>query len=81
MPRTRASDEPRRSAQVGNACRDTIVDASARVFARQGYHATGIAELCDVNGLGKGAFYHYIGSKEDPHRHPRSGDGPGDGRS
>ena len=49
---------------MGNAPH-TIVDASARVFARQGYHATGIAELCDVNGLGKGAFYHYIGSKEE----------------
>jgi AcrR family transcriptional regulator len=35
------------------------------VFARQGYHATGIAELCTVNGLGKGAFYHYIESKEE----------------
>ena len=35
------------------------------MFARQGYHATGIAELCAVNGLGKGAFYHYIESKEE----------------
>ncbi len=35
------------------------------MFARQGYHGTGIAELCEVNGLGKGAFYHYIGSKEE----------------
>ena len=35
------------------------------VFAPSGYHATGIAELCAVNGLGKGAFYHYIGSKEE----------------
>ena len=45
--------------------RDAIVDTSAQVFARQGYHATGIAELCEVNGLGKGAFYYYIGSKEE----------------
>ena len=30
-----------------------------------GYHATGIAELCEVNGFGKGAFYYYIGSKEE----------------
>jgi AcrR family transcriptional regulator len=45
--------------------RDAIIDASAHVFARQGYHATGIAELCEVNGLGKGAFYHYIDSKEE----------------
>ena len=47
------------------ARRDEIVDTSAQVFAKQGYHATGIAELCTVNGLGKGAFYHYIGSKEE----------------
>ena len=41
-----------------------IVDTSAAVFARRGYHATGIAELCVANDLGKGALYHYIGSKE-----------------
>ncbi len=44
---------------------DAIVDTSAKVFAQNGYHATGIVELCEVNGLGKGAFYHYIGSKEE----------------
>ncbi|HEY3672138.1 MAG TPA: TetR/AcrR family transcriptional regulator, partial [Acidimicrobiia bacterium] len=45
--------------------RDAIIDTSATVFARSGYHATGIAELCEVNGFGKGAFYYYIGSKEE----------------
>src|SRR5215217_8541567 len=64
MPRPGASDEPRRSTKW-KARRDTIVDTSAKVFAQQGYHASGIAELCTVNGLGKGAFYHYIGSKEE----------------
>ena len=59
-----ASDEPGRSEQW-KARRDIIVDTSARVFARGGYHATGIAELCEVNGFGKGAFYYYIGSKEE----------------
>ena len=44
--------------------REAIVDTSARLFARRGYHATGIAELCEANDLGKGALYHYIGSKE-----------------
>jgi AcrR family transcriptional regulator len=58
------SAAPRRSEKF-TARRDLIIDTSARVFARSGYHATGIAELCDVNGLGKGAFYHYIGSKEE----------------
>ena len=47
------------------ARRDGIIDTSAGVFAQRGYHATGIAELCTVNGLGKGAFYYYIGSKEE----------------
>jgi len=47
------------------ARRQAIVDTSAAVFARQGYHATGINELCSANDLGKGALYHYIGSKEE----------------
>jgi AcrR family transcriptional regulator len=59
-----ADDEPRRSAKWV-ARREAIVDSSAAVFARNGYHATGIVELCEVNQLGKGAFYHYIGSKEE----------------
>jgi AcrR family transcriptional regulator len=64
MPSNAAPDDSGRRAKW-KARRDTIVDTSARVFAQQGYHATGIAELCTVNGLGKGAFYHYIGSKEE----------------
>ncbi len=47
------------------ARRQAIVDTSARRFARSGYHATGITELCEANDLGKGALYHYIGSKEE----------------
>jgi AcrR family transcriptional regulator len=64
MVQAAPSSEPRRSAKW-KARRDDIVDTSARVFAQRGYHATGIAELCTVNGLGKGAFYHYIESKEE----------------
>jgi AcrR family transcriptional regulator len=64
MPHTAASNESRRSAKW-KARRDDIIDTSARVFAQHGYHATGIVELCAVNGLGKGAFYHYIESKEE----------------
>jgi AcrR family transcriptional regulator len=47
------------------ARRQAIIDTSARVFAQGGYHATGITELCTANELGKGALYHYIGSKEE----------------
>ena len=64
MARTNANDDSQRSAKW-NERRDAIVDTSAQVFARSGYHATGIAELCEVNGFGKGAFYYYIGSKEE----------------
>ena len=63
-PQQRQRDASRRSPRW-QARRDAIVDTSARVFARRGYHATGIAELCAANDLGKGALYHYIGSKEE----------------
>ncbi|MFN8025456.1 MAG: TetR/AcrR family transcriptional regulator [Acidimicrobiia bacterium] len=56
--------EPKRS-EKWKARRAEIIDTSAHVFARSGYHATGINELCEVNGFGKGAFYYYIGSKEE----------------
>jgi AcrR family transcriptional regulator len=64
MPRTEATGTSRRS-EKWQARRQAIVDTSARVFARRGYHATGITELCEANDLGKGALYHYIGSKEE----------------
>jgi AcrR family transcriptional regulator len=64
MPTAEATGGTRRRANW-QARRDAIVDTSARVFAQQGYHATGIAELCTANQLGKGALYHYIGSKEE----------------
>jgi AcrR family transcriptional regulator len=64
MPRADTSAESRRSPKW-QARRESIIDTSARLFARRGYHATGISELCDANDLGKGALYHYIGSKEE----------------
>ena len=45
--------------------RQAIVDTSAQLFAQRGYHATGVMDLCAANDLGKGALYHYIGSKEE----------------
>jgi AcrR family transcriptional regulator len=64
MPPAEATRAPRRRA-TWQARRDAIVDTSAGLFARQGYHATGIVDLCVANDLGKGALYHYIGSKEE----------------
>jgi AcrR family transcriptional regulator len=64
MPGTEASKDSRRSANWQSR-REAIVDTSAPLFAKNGYHATGITELCEANDLGKGALYHYIGSKEE----------------
>jgi TetR/AcrR family transcriptional regulator, cholesterol catabolism regulator len=63
MSNAQPSDEPQRSLKW-QARRQAIIDTSAQVFARRGYHATGVTELCLANNLGKGALYHYIGSKE-----------------
>jgi AcrR family transcriptional regulator len=38
---------------------------AAVLWAKQGYHATGVLELCEATGLGKGALYYHIGSKEE----------------
>ena len=69
MPTTRTVAPPgtgsSRRSPNWEARRQAIIDTSARVFARGGYHGTGIAELCEANELGKGALYHYIGSKEE----------------
>jgi AcrR family transcriptional regulator len=61
MPRAEADTRRR---PKWEARRQAIIDTSARIFASRGYHATGINELCEANELGKGALYHYIGSKE-----------------
>jgi AcrR family transcriptional regulator len=47
------------------ARRQSIIDHAATLFAEQGYAATGISDICTRVGLGKGALYHYIGSKEN----------------
>ena len=64
MARTEATDASPRRANW-QARRQVIIDTSAPVFAQHGYHATGIMQLCAANDLGKGALYHYIGSKEE----------------
>jgi len=43
MPRAGAKDASRRSPKW-QARREAIIDTSARVFARRGYHATGISD-------------------------------------
>lgn len=49
----------------GEGMRTRILRESSELFARQGYHGTGVSELLLAVGLHKGGFYHYVSSKED----------------
>lgn len=44
--------------------RQEIIDIAADLFAKNGYAATGIAEISKATGLARGSLYYYIGSKE-----------------
>jgi AcrR family transcriptional regulator len=44
--------------------KERIRRKAAQLFARNGYQGTGVQELSDAVGLGRGALYHHIGSKE-----------------
>ncbi len=45
--------------------RRQILDVAARLFAEHGYAATSVRQISAEVGLGAGALYHHIGSKED----------------
>jgi AcrR family transcriptional regulator len=45
--------------------RDRILRVAAEVFAKKGFHGTGVAELGEAAGLQRGALYYHIKSKED----------------
>ena len=44
--------------------RERILQAAATLFAKQGYHGTGIEELSQQVELGRGGLYYHIGNKE-----------------
>ncbi|MCW2813573.1 MAG: TetR family transcriptional regulator [Nocardioides sp.] len=47
-----------------SAARERIHRTAAELFARNGYHGTGMSELSEAVGLGRGALYYHIVSKE-----------------
>lgn len=47
-----------------NGTKSSILRIAAELFARNGYHATGMAELSNAVKLGRGTLYYHIGSKE-----------------
>lgn len=44
--------------------RSRILAAAVECFSRDGYHATGVAEICKRAGVSKGAFYHHFATKQ-----------------
>ncbi len=44
--------------------RQRLVQTALKLFASQGYHATGIADILRVSGCKRGSLYHYFTSKE-----------------
>jgi AcrR family transcriptional regulator len=45
--------------------RRLILDAAIRVFARQGFHSTRVADIADEAGVAYGLVYHYFKSKDE----------------
>ncbi|MEU4896071.1 TetR/AcrR family transcriptional regulator [Streptomyces sp. NPDC021722] len=54
----------RRSNRAGLEAKQRIMQAAVRLFAENGYHATGIELISSESKIGRGALYHHIGNKE-----------------
>jgi TetR/AcrR family transcriptional regulator, cholesterol catabolism regulator len=57
---------PRRDTSArGQQRRDSILEASAELFAKQGFQKTTVRDIADSTGLLSGSLYYYFESKED----------------
>jgi AcrR family transcriptional regulator len=56
---------PRLKPDTQRARREHILDAAERCFARAGFHATTMQDICREAGVSPGAVYVYFASKED----------------
>jgi AcrR family transcriptional regulator len=44
--------------------RNHLIEVASQLFSKSGYDATGVAEICQVAGVSKGAFYHHFPTKQ-----------------
>ncbi len=65
VPPDTTQSVPKKPRKSREQRRREISRVAARLFAEKGYDATGINELVEATGIGKGAFYYHIGSKEE----------------
>lgn len=59
------SDLNDQSTDSGTATRERIVEAARDLFFKQGYTATGIAQILKTAEANSGSLYHFFPSKED----------------
>ncbi len=45
--------------------RDRFLQVAAQLFLKQGYEATGVAEILKATGVGAGSFYYHFAGKRD----------------
>jgi AcrR family transcriptional regulator len=44
--------------------RSRILQSALKLFSEAGFDATGVAEICGIAGVSKGAFYHHFETKQ-----------------
>jgi TetR/AcrR family transcriptional regulator, cholesterol catabolism regulator len=64
-PPRRGRGRPQGHGPGYEAKRREIIETATKLFAEQGYSGTSVTDLTSAAGLGKGALYHYIESKEN----------------
>lgn len=50
--------------QRSEETRDQILTAAVQLFCKSGYEASAVADICNLAGVSKGAFYHHFPSKQ-----------------
>ena len=55
----------KRASRQGSNTRLRVLQVAASLFADRGYSAVGVNEIGEATGLGRGALYYHISSKED----------------